>query len=630
MLDPVRLAQALGGKANGNVVSAPGPGHSAEDLSLTVWVDPGAPDGFRVHSHSGDDPISCRDHVRKLAGLPAFAPRRKAPVFDIASFQAAVAAQQQEAPKGRIVKTYDYADASGKLLYQACRLEPKSFRQRRPNGNGGWIWQLGEQRVLYRLADLLKYPDATVFVTEGEKDADRVAELGQCATTVASGKWTDDCVQALAGRDVFIVEDNDEAGRKKAAEAALALHGTAKSIRIVRLPDLPEKGDVSDWLDADRRNADRLVDVCLAAPEWTPEATETNPEPDAAPKSSVPRFRFETMADLRTMPSEVHLIDGWIPERSVGLLYGRWGSGKTFTGFDWLLHLGYGMKDWHGAMLPGVPCDVLAIAREGHSGFVKRVSAFKSHHNLTDDPERLLFMRSPVSFLDDASFAALKEDIKALERPFRFVLVDTVARVIPGADMGKEAPITLLMERLQQVGELTGGTAVGVHHENKSGDVNGSMFFQNNSDFMFNTEREGEGSLERGRITCVKQKDGNDPWSREIEFAKVVLPDGQSSLVVESVSQTDSGVISRNSVSAKNRRALDALDEVVLSHGRPSPIGISGVTVAEIERWRQELLARGIIDKDAKNPRTDFKRIKDSLADSGLIGERDGLVWRVK
>jgi DNA primase len=88
---------------------------------------------------------------------------------------------------------------------------------------------------------LLKWPDATVFVCEGEKDADNIAGLGQCATTVAGGKWTEDCVQALAGRYCIIMQDNDEAGAKKALVAAQALHGTAKTIRIVLLPGLPDK-----------------------------------------------------------------------------------------------------------------------------------------------------------------------------------------------------------------------------------------------------------------------------------------------------------------------------------------------------------------------------------------------------
>src|SRR5262249_8144904 len=159
----------------------------------------------------------CRDFVRAKAGLPAFKPngsRKPKPTFNIGNV---IAAQTNAAPKGNIVTAYDYINANGELLYQVCRLEPKSFRQRRPDRKGDWIWKVADTpRVLYRLPELLKYPDASVFICEGEKDADRVAALGQCATTVACGDWTEDCVKALAGRDVLILEDNDDAGIKKA------------------------------------------------------------------------------------------------------------------------------------------------------------------------------------------------------------------------------------------------------------------------------------------------------------------------------------------------------------------------------------------------------------------------------
>jgi hypothetical protein len=271
------LAKALGGEVSGGQVLAPGPGHSAIDRSLSVKLDGGAPDGFITHSFAGDDPIACRDHVRAKVGLAPFKPngagRRRASDDAIErALMAAVTKQDGQKPKGRVVAGYDYTDQNGTLLYQVLRLEPKSFRQRRPDGNTGWIWHLGERRVVYRLPELLKYPDATVFLCEGEKDADRVASLGHCATTVAGGKWTNECVQALAARDVSILQDNDEPGRKKALAAAQALHGSAKTIRIVSLPDLPDKGDVSDWLDVDPRRAEKLADICFDAAEWIPDA----------------------------------------------------------------------------------------------------------------------------------------------------------------------------------------------------------------------------------------------------------------------------------------------------------------------------------------------------------------------
>jgi putative DNA primase/helicase len=73
------LAKALGGEACGNRISCPGPGHSAADRSLSVKLDPDAPEGFVVYSHADDDVIACRDHVRKAANLPAFRPEPRRP-----------------------------------------------------------------------------------------------------------------------------------------------------------------------------------------------------------------------------------------------------------------------------------------------------------------------------------------------------------------------------------------------------------------------------------------------------------------------------------------------------------------------------------------------------------------------
>ena len=75
----------------------------------------------------------------------------------------------------KIVASYDYTDEFGTLLFQVVRLAPKTFRQRRPDGKGGWIWNLeGVTRVLYRLPDLMEALalERRVFVVEGEKDVE--------------------------------------------------------------------------------------------------------------------------------------------------------------------------------------------------------------------------------------------------------------------------------------------------------------------------------------------------------------------------------------------------------------------------------------------------------------------------
>jgi hypothetical protein len=383
-----------------------------------------------------------------------------------------------------------------------------------------------------------------------------------------------------------------------------------------------------------------MTDDNKETPSVTVEAVGTTGRVESIRKGA-PLFHFESIADLFASPDQQYLVERWIPDGGVGLLYGRWASGKSFMGYDIALHLAYGLPDWHGARLPGVPCDVLVIAREGKAGFRKRIDAFKVHHGLEENTERVVLLRSPISFLDDHAFERLKRSIKASNRSFRFILIDTVARVLSGEEMGKEAPITLFMERLQQISDLTGATALGVHHKNKSGDANGSAFFQNNSDFMFSITRLGPGHLQRAKIVCEKDKEGEDQWSREITFAKVELPGSRSSLVVASVSSEQVSMPSESKRERpkepskrerRERRALDALDAVILSHGVPLPAGVDlpGGRAVDLDHWRDELISTGIIDGKKKNPRADFKRIKDGLADGELIGERDGLVWRAK
>jgi hypothetical protein len=210
-----------------------------------------------------------------------------------------MAAAQARVPKSKPVATYDYTDENGKLLYQVCRYEPKRFVHRQPDGHGDWVYRGALRRVLYRWPELLQYPDATTVVTEGEKDADNVAALGICATTVASSKWTDDCVQAIAGRDCWILEDNDDAGRKKALEAAKLLHPVANSVKIMRLPGLPEGGDVSDWLDAGHTKAE-LEDVCYSTPDW---------EPEPSSSSSTSRSESPSSSNTEDKPEQPAVLD---------------------------------------------------------------------------------------------------------------------------------------------------------------------------------------------------------------------------------------------------------------------------------------------------------------------------------
>ena len=194
-------------------------------------------------------------------------------------------------PVHRNPATYDYRNEAGELLLQVVRYEPKIFKQRRPKPDGGWVWSVkGVPVVPYLLPRLLAEPQRPVFVVEGEKDADSLAGIGVLATCNAggAGKWTVEHAEFLRGRNVVIVPDNDDAGRNHAAQVVQSLHGIAASVRVVELPDLPPKGDVSDWINAGGTKED-LKQLANASPVVTP-AGEPWPELESFGATILPGF----------------------------------------------------------------------------------------------------------------------------------------------------------------------------------------------------------------------------------------------------------------------------------------------------------------------------------------------------
>ena len=189
--------------------------------------------------------------------------------------------------RAEIVAEYDYTDEQDVLLYQSIRLAPKDFRQRRPDGRGGWDWSVsGVRRVLYRLHALPR--QKTVFIVEGEKDADRLAELGLTATTNAggAGKWRDAYTEQLTAagiQQVIVIPDNDDAGIKHARAVAADCHAAGIKTKLLTLP-VAAKGDVSDYL-ADH-GQDDLFALVKAAPLHAPEAANLASSATKAPVST--------------------------------------------------------------------------------------------------------------------------------------------------------------------------------------------------------------------------------------------------------------------------------------------------------------------------------------------------------
>jgi hypothetical protein len=168
---------------------------------------------------------------------------------------------------GRKVAEYIYRDLKGKPYLKIAKYvlanKKKSFPQYHLE-NGQWVKGKPEGPAIpYRLPELLAAPpNATVEIGEGEKDADNLAKLGLIATTNpgGAGKWTPDLNKWFTGfARANIYEDNDEPGRKHAAKVARELCSGVPDVRIITFRELPEHGDVSDWLETGKTREDLIA-----------------------------------------------------------------------------------------------------------------------------------------------------------------------------------------------------------------------------------------------------------------------------------------------------------------------------------------------------------------------------------
>lgn len=230
---------------------------------------------------------------------------------------------------------YDYIDAESNLVFQTVRYRPKDFKQRRPdpNNKGKWIYNLKDvQLIPYNFPELIK--SNYCVVVEGEKDCESLKELGFVATTnpMGAGKWRSEYPEYLKGKRCYLIPDNDLPGKSHMQQVANSLRGKASLIKVIELEGLPEKGDVSDWIQIQKsegKTADQikaeLKEIIKSAPEWkeTEETIPENKKPDLL--SSLLKWNDILNLNVKTE----YLLDKLIPKGSITLLFGRGGIGKT-------------------------------------------------------------------------------------------------------------------------------------------------------------------------------------------------------------------------------------------------------------------------------------------------------------
>lgn len=341
-------------------------------------------------------------------------------------------------PTRQRVASYTYQDADGGVAYVVDRFQPKDFRVR-----GGYR---DERRFLYRLPGLLAAdPGETVLLTEGEKDADRLAELGFVATTNANGAagWTagrEQYQEQLCGRHVAILVDNDVAGRKRLALVAPDLLAAGCTVRVLDFPNLAEHGDVSDWLDAGH-TVDELRTRAVAAPLW--QSTELAPT-DEVNGQVLMEGDEPALESLLVFLQPSIVIRGWSH-----IVAAAPKAGKTSL-------LGHVVRDWLDEGLR-----VLWLTEEPRSIWRRRL------RRLGGDWSRLT-----LKWGDPSRDAELRE--RAATGPWDVVIVDTMRQFLKVEKWNDDALVAGAMRPwIAAVSRNADKTLLLVHHNRKGGGEHG-------------------------------------------------------------------------------------------------------------------------------------------------------------
>jgi hypothetical protein len=356
---------------------------------------------------------------------------------------------------------------------------------------------------------------------------------------------------------------------------------------------------------------------------------EIEGEVDDEPQS---RIRLLAFDDIKLGTERRYLVKGLIPRTGLVVLWGPPKSGKSFWIFDLIMHVAL---DWPYRGRRVHPGAVVYCAFEGQAGIEARCTAFRKKF-LMDHDEPIPFYLEPVT-LD------LVKDAPELARTIRHklgndlkpaaIVLDTLNRSLRGSESSDE-DMSAYIRAANTLREAFDCAVIIVHHCGIDGTrPRGHTSLTGAADAQLAVRRDRAGHIV---VTLEHAKDGSegDTLASRLEVVEVG-PDEDGDPITSCVVVPAEGESVRSPVDRKlsdrQRLALAALDECLISHGEQAPptLGLPANTnTVTIVAWREELFTRGVIEREAKNPREDFRRVRNSLQARTLIGVYGDIVWK--
>ena len=482
---------------------------------------------------------------------------------------------------------YTYDDENGELIMRKLRYNTadgeKTFRWE--HGLDGIRWQIGlggHTPVLYHLSAVREAiaKGETVYVVEGEKDAETLVSYGFTATTTpgGAGTWREIDTAALSGAQIVIFPDNDSAGIKHAEQIAKNIYRHAASVKIVHLPGLPEKGDVSDWMEDGSHGSTELKAVASSVSMWVPTV----------------HFRGHSLRELRNLPQREWLVEGLLARGELAMIRGPSGSGKTFVAIDLIKSL-LTQQEWmdeHAINPTGQKS--LTVAYSTNEGTRALADRFESAlDGQIDAPGLQVFTDVPQLFdqMGESGVLQFMEDyLMQYDTTPDLLVIDTLSAAAIGAEENSAKDMNVVMSAVKQIQAAWDCSVILLHHDGKhTGQERGSTVLRASMDLVLAVSENSDAEPRSVRIDKCKDGPGGDVFA----FQLVELG---PSVVVRWNGRWDACESTQSTASTYTREIISLVQEQKRVQSKDVAIGL-GITDRIASRSLEQLTDIGILLK---------------------------------
>jgi len=354
------------------------------------------------------------------------------------------------------------------------------------------------------------------------------------------------------------------------------------------------------------------------------------------------RFKLTAIADIELEDDPLWQVDGLIPAGpSLGVIFGKPKSGKTFLTTDLFLHVAMG-RDYCGrAVQAGA---VVYITKEGVRGFKRRMMALRQYREAGPGVPFYVAHEMPnfgTNCGDAEALVSLIRDAIPEGMPVAAVIIDTLARTMPGQSDSDSATMGMFVENCEAVARAFGCFVGAVHHSPRGDETRsrGSNVLDGAADVIISVVKDDLTGVSTATIEACKDAEEGALWRFELVQVGIGAGERRNNPCCAPTCATigtltrkgDSATRAQQRLTPSQRRFIDILAEAIVDSGATVPTSTivpPGIKAVTREQLKKCLLSAGFLDADkAHSARTIFGRALNDLAGKHVIGTDAEHVW---